>query len=282
MTISIAEWRYQSLKILKKFSDTADIEINAILSHVLKKDLAWILGHSEIILEDKIETILSQKLNSLIDGFPLAYVLEEKEFFGLMFQVNPNVLIPRPETEIMVELAINWIQKNPSIKRIVDVGTGSGEIIISILNQFSEMKGIGVDISRKALEIAKKNKINHRMNNLELVQMDCLSGFSEKFDLVCANLPYIPDGELDTLKVSKYEPKIALSGGVDGLEIINCLIEQLTFRINSPGLVLLEIQNNQALKVLKKVKGVLPTAKISVIKDYSNFDRVIRIELKNA
>jgi release factor glutamine methyltransferase len=112
--------------------------------------------------------------------------------------------------------------------------------------------------------------------------MDCLSGFSEKFDLVCANLPYIPDGELETLKVSKYEPKIALSGGVDGLAIINGLIEQLRYRINSPGLVLLEIQNDQASKVVKIVNQVLPTSKISVIKDYSNNDRVIRIELKNA
>jgi release factor glutamine methyltransferase len=282
MMTSIAEWRYQSLKILKKFSDTADIEINAILSHVLKKDLAWILSHSEFILGKNNENILSQKLDLLKDGFPLPYLLEEKEFFGLMFQVNPNVLIPRPETETMVELAIDWLYNNQPIKRVIDVGTGSGAIIISILNQFPEMNGIGVDISRKAIEMAKINKIKLGMDNLEFVQMDCLSGFSEKFDLVCANLPYIPDGELETLKVSKYEPRIALSGGVDGLAIINGLIEQLRYRINSPGLVLLEIQNDQASKVVKIVNQVLPTSKISVIKDYSNNDRVIRIELKNA
>jgi release factor glutamine methyltransferase len=279
MTISIAEWRYQSLKFLQEISDTADIEINAILCFVLNKDLAWVLAHSEFNLDDEIESILRQKLNLLGEGMPLAYVNDEIEFFGLMFYVNSDVLIPRPETEILVELANDWISHHPLIRKIIDVGTGSGAIIISILKQFPEINGIGVDISRNALEIALKNKHLNEIINLDLVQMDCLSGFSEKFDFICANLPYIPDGELDGLKVTKYEPRIALAGGVDGLEIIDVLLEQISTRINSPGLALLEIQNDQTLRLFGKVSEVLPEANFSVIKDYSGHDRVLRIEL---
>ncbi|MDO9085647.1 MAG: peptide chain release factor N(5)-glutamine methyltransferase [Anaerolineaceae bacterium] len=279
MTISIAEWRYQSFQILHEISDTADIEINAILCFVLKKDLTWVLAHSEFNLDDEIESILRQKLNLLWEGMPLAYVKEEIEFFGLKFYVNSDVLIPRPETEILVELANDWISHHPLIGKIIDVGTGSGAIIISILKQFPEINGIGVDISRIALEIALKNKYLNKILNLDLVQMDCLSGISEKFDLICANLPYIPDGDLDALSVSKYEPKIALAGGVDGLEIIDVLLEQISSRINLPGLVLLEIQNDQALRLFEKVRSVLPEAKLSVNKDYSGNDRVIKIEV---
>ena len=147
------------------------------------------------------------------------------------------------------------------------------------MKHFFQIKGFGIDISRRALKISKKNKNYHDIKNLDFVQTDCLSGISSKFDLIVANLPYIPADQLPSLEVSKYEPDIALNGGKDGLLIINRLIEQLPSHLNSPGLALLEIQYDQTFHVFQTVQNFLPTASISVIKDYSSLDRIIKIEV---
>lgn len=279
MTISIAEWRYQSRKILSEISETAEIETNAILCNVLNTDLAWCLANSNLVLDEGKVFELNEKLKSLIVGIPLPYVLGKKEFFGFEFFIDENVLIPRPETELLVETAIEWLNRHNNSKDVVDIGCGSGVIIITILKRFSQIKGYGFDISRDALKVSNRNKKYHGIENLELVQMDCLSGISSRFDVIVANLPYIPANQLSDLKVSKFEPDLALNGGEDGLLIIDKLIEQLPSHLNSPGLVLLEIQFDQSTRVIKKAQSFLPNATISVIKDYSSHDRVIKIEV---
>lgn len=279
MTISIAEWRYQSRKILSEISETAEIEVNAILCMVLKKDLAWCLANSNFVLDQDTLTELNVKLKSLLARVPLPYVLGTKEFFGNQFFVDENVLIPRPETELLVETAIEWINRHEKTKKMVDVGCGSGVIIISLMKHFFQIKGFGIDISRTALNISKRNQNYHDIKNLEFVQMDCLSGISSKFDLIVANLPYISEKFFDDLKVSKFEPDLALNGGKDGLLIINKLIEQIPSLLNSPGLALLEIQFDQSARVIQEIQKFLPTAAVSIIKDYSSHDRIIRIEV---
>lgn len=279
MTISIADWRYQSRKILSEISETAEIEVNAILCKVLNKDFAWCLANSNFVLDQGKVVELNEKLKSLIAGVPLPYVLETIEFFGKQFLIDANVLIPRPETELLVETAIEWINRHDKTKKVVDVGCGSGVIIISLLNQFPQIKGVGTDLSRKALNISTRNKNYHGIEHLEFVQMDCLSGISSKFDVIVANLPYIPEDILGDLKVTKFEPYIALSGGKDGLWIINKLIEQIPSLLNSPGLALLEIQFDQSARVIQKIQKYLPTAAVSIIKDYSSHDRIIKIEV---
>jgi release factor glutamine methyltransferase len=279
MAISIAEWRYQSSKILSEISETAEIEVNAILCNVLNKDLAWCLTNSNFVLDQPKVHELNEKIISLLAGIPLPYVLGTIEFFGNQFFVDENVLIPRPETELLVETAIEWINRHNKTMKVIDVGCGSGIIIISILKRFSQIKGFGLDISRKALNISKGNKNYHNINYLEFVQMDCLSGIGSKFDVIVANLPYIPADHLSDLKVSKFEPDLALNGGEDGLLIINRLIEQIPSHLNSPGLALLEIQFDQSARVIQKAKNYLPKATVSIIKDYSSHDRIIRIEV---
>jgi release factor glutamine methyltransferase len=209
----------------------------------------------------------------------LGYVLGEIEFFGLNFIIDENVLIPRPETELMVEAAIGWLDKYENAKKLVDVGCGSGAIIISLLKKFPDKKGWAVEISRAALNVSKKNMTYHEIKNLNFVQLDCLTGLQTKFDVITANLPYIPGDVLKELPVSKYEPEIALNGGKDGLEVINKLIDQIPSRLNSPGLVLLEIQFDQAEKIIHKLQDSIPEAIISIIKDYSNHDRIIQVEV---
>jgi release factor glutamine methyltransferase len=279
MTISIADWRYQSRKILSEISETADIEVNAILCDVLKADLAWCLANSNYVLDQSQVIELSEKLKSLIVGIPLPYVLGKKEFLEHEFFIDESVLIPRPETELLVETAISWIHRHDKTRKVVDVGCGSGVIIISLLKHFFHIKGYGIDISRRALNVSNKNKNYHGIENLEFIQMDCLSGISSKFDVIVANLPYIPEDYLSDLKVSKFEPDLALNGGKDGLLVINKLIEQISSHLNSPGLALLEIQYDQSACVIQKAKNFLPTAAISVVRDYSSHDRIIKIEV---
>ncbi len=279
MTISIADWRYQSRKILSDISESAEIEVNVILCKVLNKNLAWCLANSNCVLDQGKVVELNEKLISLIAGVPLPYVLGTIEFFGKQFFVDANVLIPRPETELLVETAIEWINRHDKTIRVVDVGCGSGVIIISLLNQFPQIKGVGTDVSRKALNISERNKNYHGIKHLEFVQMDCLSGISSKFDVIVANLPYIPEDDLIDLKVSKFEPDLALNGGKDGLLIINKLIEQIPSLLNSPGLALVEIQFDQSARVIQKIQKYLPTAAVSIIKDYSSHDRIIKIEV---
>ncbi len=279
MTISIADWRYQSRKILSEISETAEIEVNAILCDVLKTDIAWCLANSNLVLDQGKVIELNEKLKSLIIGIPLPYVLRKKEFFGHEFFIDESVLIPRPETELLVETAIEWINRHDKTSKVVDIGCGSGVIIISLLKNFFYIKGYGIDISRRALNVSNRNKNYHGIENLEFVQMNCLSGISSKFDLIVANLPYIPEDSLSDLKVSKFEPDLALNGGKDGLLVINQLIEQIPSHLNSPGLALLEIQYDQSARVIQTAQNFLPNAAISVIKDYSSQDRIIKIEV---
>ncbi len=279
MTISIADWRYQSRIKLAEVSETAEIEINAVLSKVLSRNLPWCLANSNIVLDPNIIEELNKKIDFLRSGIPLGYVLGEIEFFGLNFIIDENVLIPRPETELMVEAAIGWLDKHENAKKLVDVGCGSGAIIISLLKKFPDKKGWAVEISRAALNVSKKNMTYHEIKNLNFVQLDCLTGLQTKFDVITANLPYIPGDVLKELPVSKYEPEIALNGGKDGLEVINKLIDQIPSRLNSPGLVLLEIQFDQAEKIIHKLQDSIPEAIISIIKDYSNHDRIIQVEV---
>jgi len=279
MTISIAEWRYQSKNKISKISDTADVEINAILCKVIKKNLAWCLTHTDYLLNPSEINHLNSYLDDLASGVPLAYILGEIEFFGRTFIIDENVLIPRPETELLVEAAKEWILNKKDSKKIIDVGCGSGIIIISLLRDFPSLKGVAVDISRGALTITNRNKMKHKIDNLDLIQSDTLSGIYSKFDIILANLPYIPESSLEKLAVSKYEPKLALNGGEDGLQIIKRLIDHIPTHLNTPGLVLLEIQNDQSVPVVNYFTKILPDGIITTIQDFSGLDRVIKVEV---
>ncbi len=279
MTTNIAEWRYQSKQKISKLSDSSTIEINAILCDVLEKDLSWCLANPYTQLENYQIQQLDEMLNKLIEGIPLAYVLGFCEFYGLKFHVDPNVLIPRPETELLVEEAIQWFSTHPERKTVADVGIGSGAILVSVMNQLPHLKGYGFDKSRDALHVAKENLESNQIKNVQLIQKDLLSGVDNKFDVILANLPYIPSEEVQTLNVSRFEPKIALDGGSQGVDIIKNLINQIPDHLSRPGLVLLEIQFDQAKVITEIANQTIPSAKVSTIKDLSGLDRIIKIEV---
>ena len=279
MTINIGQWRKQSRKKLFEFHQDADIELLALLKNLLMKDNAWILTHPDYVLSDEEIGELENETARLANGEPLAYITNQKEFFGLSFYVNENVLIPRPDTEILVEKALEWCKNQTHSIRFVDVGTGSGCIGISILYHYPEITGYGVDISLDALKVANENRKLLNKGSFQLIQADLLSFSNLKFDLVCANLPYIPTIPLNDLAVSKFEPRIALDGGMNGTELISRLLRQLDGRLNRSGAILLEIQFDQGRIIHEYASGIFPGSKISILKDLSGNDRVIFIEL---
>lgn len=282
MTISIAEWRYKTKNKLNSISDVVDSDIIAILCNVLGKDLAWCLAHSDENLNEQDLAQLNQMVEKLEIRYPLPYILGEIEFYGNHFNVDSTVLIPRPETEILVDLAIEWISFHPTVLKIVDVGTGSGAIILSVLKKFPHLYGLGIDISYQALKIAKKNRDRFSIRQLDFIQMDCLSGLENKFDVILANLPYIPDSEVYKLDVAKFEPLLALNGGENGIEIIKKFIDQIPVQLSIPGLVLMEIQYDQSALICELITKTIKNCSLSIVKDLAGLDRIIMVEVNNA
>ena len=206
---------------------------------------------------------------------PIAYITKEKEFWSKKFLVDKNTLIPRPETELMVEKLVK-IFKEKSIS-ILDIGTGSGCILISLLSELKNSKGVGIDISKKALETAKKNSEKHKMkNNIKFFRKSFDSKFNQKFDLIVSNPPYIKSDDIKKLTddIKRYEPRIALDGGNDGLDLIKKIIYKAEYILKVEGMLALEIGNEQ----LKKVSAILTKKNFKIeqtIKDYKDNVRCI-------
>ncbi len=258
---------------------------NKILSHKLDSELLL----SKVLKKKREEllTNLSQKINKKkILSFnklilrrslkePLAYIIKEKEFWSKMFEVDKNTLIPRPETELMVEQILK-IYKNKKIF-ILDIGTGTGCILISLLSELKSSYGLGIDISKKALYLAKKNAIKHLVNNkISFLKRSFKDLYNCKFDLIVSNPPYITSNEMRSLDddIKKYEPKIALDGGNDGLDVIKKVIYKAKYILKFDGRLALEIGNEQFKKVSKLL--LKNNFKIELnIKDYKDNTRSI-------
>jgi release factor glutamine methyltransferase len=236
---------------------------------------------------------------------PIAYIIKNKEFFGLDFFVNCKVLIPRPETELIVESAISYLSKIPAHKfmrgiNIIDIGTGSGCIAITLAKYLSaekkfcknkKIKICAVDISKEAIKIAKLNAKKHRVKNkinflkgnlLEPIQKLILDKkISEKETaIIIANLPYLNENQYKNSQkeIKKYEPKIALCGGKNGLECIKNLLEQLGSIKFSNCVLWLEIDPSQANKIINLSKKYFRGCEIKIIKDLSGLDRILKIK----
>ncbi len=206
----------------------------------------------------------------------MPYILGEWEFFGRQFEVTPSVLIPRPETELLVERAI---QSAATFDRplIADVGCGSGIIGISLAAALPQARIVALDLSRPALEVARRNASRHQVK-LDLLQSNLLQPLSGPFHLVCANLPYIPTEVLDNLDVSRWEPRLALDGGDSGLVIIGRLLAQAQTQLAFDGILLLEIEATLGEKARIMAETAFPNADIRLFSDLSGKDRLIKVE----
>lgn len=210
-------------------------------------------------------------------GEPSAYILGKREFYGLEFLVDPRVLIPRPETELLVEEAISILNKTGGKALCVDVGTGSGAIPISITKNTSCTQLVAIDLSEDALEVAHKNCLKHKVEDkITLICGNLLEQFCKKADLITANLPYIKNGDGYD---NSFEPKLALDGGTDGLEIINRLCRQIGNTLKPCGTALFEVGLGQAQTTAKTLKNLYPKAEINIINDFSEIERIVKITM---
>ena len=259
------------------------LDAEILLAEVLRKDRSELIIRNNIKISNKKAFTFNRYIDRRKKFEPVAYILNNKEFFSLDFFVNKNSLIPRPETELMVEKAIEIYKKKAP--NILDIGTGSGCIIISVLRHLPKSRGIGLDISKNAIKVAKFNsekllKVYNKRLKFMNVSIEKLSN-NRIFDLILANPPYINSKDIRNLStdIKRYEPKIALDGGNDGLDVIKKVIYKSLRILKHNGTLAIEIGNNQYFAVSKLLRknGFKET---TLLKDYKNNIRCIFSTLK--
>ncbi|MEC7179558.1 MAG: peptide chain release factor N(5)-glutamine methyltransferase [Pseudomonadota bacterium] len=251
------------------------LDSELLLSKTLKKPREKILTNLEKKIEKKNFSIFKGYLNRRSKNEPIAYILEEKEFWSKKFKVNKDTLIPRAETELLVdEILKMYTGKKISI---LDIGTGTGCIILSLLNNLKKSVGIGIDISKKAILIAKINAKNINVHNrIRFINKSVENIFNVKFDLIVSNPPYIEHKDIKNLSedIKKYEPRMALDGGKDGLDLIKKVIYKSKYILKINGTLALEIGNEQINEVSKILTDNNFRIK-KVIKDYKDNVRCV-------
>ncbi|MGI8467102.1 MAG: peptide chain release factor N(5)-glutamine methyltransferase [Pyrinomonadaceae bacterium] len=259
-------------------------EAVSLLAFALQKDKIFLVAHDNYKLSAEEETRFQNFLQRRANREPLQYIRGTQEFYGLDFTVTPDVLIPRPETELIVENAVKILRpiENP---RVCEVGVGSGCISVSILHEIKNARAIGLDISEKALEIAKKNAgRNNVSERLKLKISDVFAALdNEKFDLIVSNPPYISVDEMETLQaeVRGFEPLAALTDGKDGLSIIEKIIsESPEFLRGGNGYLLMEIGFNQARKVSEMFDKTVWQS-LEFLPDLQGIARTVKAKLRS-
>ncbi|MCT4607162.1 MAG: peptide chain release factor N(5)-glutamine methyltransferase [Marinisporobacter sp.] len=271
----------ESIEETKACTPLLDAEV--ILCYVLKKDRLFLYTHRDHPLKDEEIRVFNDLIKKRIQGMPVAYIVKKQEFMGLNFYVEEGVLIPRPDTEILVETVIEWAKKRKNDNRIiVDLGTGSGAITISLAKYIENAFVYSIDLSRHALEIGKKNAtLNEVTENTLFLEGDLLAPIKgkleEKVDIIVSNPPYIPRNEIEKLQieVKKFEPKIALDGGMDGLDFYRKIIDEAPNFVKKGGFIALEVGHDQAdmVKTMMEHKGYY--YEIQKIKDLAGIERVV-------
>ena len=255
-------------------SPNLDSEI--LLSKVIRKDRKYIILNLDQYLENKLYDKFKKLILQRLAGKPIAYIVGKKEFWKYEFDVSKSVLIPRPDTEIIIEEVLK-VFKHKKKLNILEIGVGSGCILLSILKEKNYFRGIGIDISKKCVELSKKNALKFDLNNrVKFFKSDVDNFFYGKYDLIVSNPPYIRKHDLKYLEldVAKYEPKLALDGGIDGVSEIIKVIDKSSKLVKKGGKLILEInfdQGNTVQELLKR-KGYYVNR---VVKDFGKKNRCI-------
>lgn len=258
----------------------ATLESLVLLEHVLGQPRTWLMAHGEVLLDAQQRERLDRLVERRRLGEPLAYLVQRREFFGLDLYVDRRVLIPRPETELLVERAITMVRKRGGEPTIVDVGTGSGAIALALARHLPGARIVAVDRSSSALEVARLNAMRLGLGTaVQFVQGDLLSWLRQPVDVIVANLPYIPADRLSTLPadVRDFEPPIALNGGVHGLELMQKLIGQSADRLADEGVLLLECDPEQLAPLTDATSRALPGCRSRSIRDGFGHQRVLEV-----
>jgi release factor glutamine methyltransferase len=261
----------------------APLEAEVLVRHVLGADRAALLAHPEQRLSPEQRARLEALLARRQRREPLAYILGFREFYGLAFHVTPAVLVPRQETETLVDEALRWARAPEGAGRpltISDVGTGSGCIAVSLAVHLPAATVIATDTSPAALEVARENARRHGVEaRIAFLLGALLEPVREAVGLIVANLPYIPDGEMAGLQpeVRDYEPREALAGGPDGTALLRALLVQAPPKLRPGGALMLEIDPRLRAALVAAAQRCFPQAPVRVVQDLAGRDRVLVI-----
>jgi release factor glutamine methyltransferase len=275
--------------------DMPRLDAEVLLAHTLGRDRTWLYAHLPEPLSQPDRASFERLLGRRAEREPVAYLAGHKEFFALDFRVNRHVLIPRPETELLVETAIRLVNENrgttdvePSAAfdkaklTIADVGTGSGCIAVALARHLTGVAVVAIDCSLEALELARQNAAGHEVTaRISFLSGHLLQPLTQAVDLIVSNPPYLGQTELAdpalAPEVSRFEPRLALDGGPDGLDIIRQLLAQAQEKIKPGGSILVEIGAAQGQAVTRLARTHFPRAMIRIEKDLAGLDRLLLI-----
>ncbi|MHB1006635.1 MAG: peptide chain release factor N(5)-glutamine methyltransferase [Chloroflexota bacterium] len=264
----------------------ARLTAELLLCHLLVVDRAHLYAHPERPLSPAQAKRWQALLGRALRHEPLAYIVHRREFYGLDFYVDRRVLIPRPETELLVEAALSWAGEfavargRPPL--VADIGTGSGAIVVSLAVHLPSAHFYAVDVSPGALRVAERNARGHDVRGrIAFLAGDLLWPLPEPVDLVCANLPYVTAAEMAGLPahIADHEPTLALAGGKDGLDLYRRLLAQVSDRILPGGALLLEIGYTQGEAARSLAQLALPGAGLEVVADLAGLPRLLKVRL---
>jgi len=259
--------------------EDASLEAEVLLCHILKIKRAQLLSEPEAELKKRHEDTFKTFVKRRIKGEPHAYITAHREFFGLDFYVDKHVLIPRPETELLVEQVI-LRAKNYRHPVIADIGTGSGAIAVSLAKNLPDVEIYAVDISKAALKVAGRNCLEHHVDDrVQLLRGDLLEPVPAQVDIIVANLPYVLTSDVSQVNTTGFEPSLALDGGADGLDVVKRLCVQAKHSLRPGGCLLLEIGMGQSKKTSDILQELYPGANIEIFPDLSGIERVICLML---
>lgn len=259
--------------------ESATLDVHLLMAHALGKDRAYVLAHAHDLLDDAHAQAFAALVARRAAGEPYAYIVGWQAFYDLRLRVTPDVLIPRPETELLVEEALAWAHQRQTLAA-ADIGTGSGAIAITVKRHAPHTRMLATDVSPAALAVAQSNAAAHGVSVawLQGSLAQPLADAGKRVDLLMANLPYIPTAEADTLPVSRYEPRLALDGGSDGLVLVRELLGQARGVCHPGALILLEIGAGQGNAALEAARHLLP-AEARILRDYAGHERILRLVL---
>lgn len=261
--------------------EEARLDARALLSHTLARDHAFLIAHSADELEPHAHALFRERIGRRAAGEPVQYITGRQEFYGLDFEVNPAVLIPRPETELLVEVGLELLRDVDAPPFVCDVGTGSGCIPVALLHERRDARACGLDISPDALAVAARNAARHGLaSRLTLLVSDCFdaldAAYASGFDMITSNPPYIAESDIPHLQreVREHEPLLALTPGGDGLSVIRRLLREAPRFLREGGHFLFEIGYGQHEACASLVDGNVWTM-LDIRRDLQGIPRVV-------